>query len=276
PSNQFLAGAGIRVQAGSSLTLNNDVVRNNTSAAFGGGIYALNSNVKLDTTTIRDNTAADGGGIFAEGSGRLTITNSLIAHNTALDSGGGVFSEVPVTISSSTFSDTNHAAHFGGAMNLGGADSTLTNVTITGNTAMTGGGIAGGSTGSITLLNDTIVFNSASDFAGGVLSASNVGVMKFGNTVVAKNTASEHPDVDNNGFDNNMADMFGNFIGDNTGAFFSFIAGTPNSKGSFVGKGTALLDPLLEQPADNGGRVVLPDGSHLPTIRSKPNVDNNG
>src|SRR5262249_51865975 len=55
-------GGGLRVQGGSSLTLNQVIVLNNAASENGGGISALNSNVTLMGTTVRKNIVGISGG----------------------------------------------------------------------------------------------------------------------------------------------------------------------------------------------------------------------
>jgi uncharacterized repeat protein (TIGR01451 family) len=306
-------GGGILVQAGSALTLNNDVVQNNTTTENGGGIFAVNSEVKLNASMVRNNSGAAGGGIFitgrtatlevtnsliannssvsttagtggggiaTSGTGAVTITGSEIIGNSAAGDGGGLLSTDAdtMTILSSTFADNR--ADLGGGVGLLGASDLplfLINDTISGNSARFGGGILNENSQDNLLRNDTIVFNSATMTGGGVLSSANGGSLTFLNTIVAKNTAAGgNPDVDNSGNATNMHDFANNFIGDNTGAASSFPAGALNVNASFVGTGATPLDPLLEPLADNGGTVVLPDGSHLLTHLAKTNSGNNG
>jgi uncharacterized repeat protein (TIGR01451 family) len=77
--------------------------------------------------------------------------------------------------------------------------------------------------------------------------------------------------VDANLGPGNLVDEDENFIGDNTGAAQSFVAGTPNARSSWVGTAGAALNPLLGALADNGGTMVLPDGSHLLTMQDDAN-----
>jgi uncharacterized repeat protein (TIGR01451 family) len=303
-------GGGIQVQGGSILTLNNDIVQNNKDVFAGGGIFVSDSDLRLNATTVRNNSSSGlGGGIATSGhTSRLRIVDSLIANNSS-DAGGGIATggstsdititgseflgnsatsggggalvngKVTLAISSSTFANNNRTGGAGGALALeGDVTSIITNVTISGNTAQTGGGVFSHTTGVQTFLNDTIAFNSATMNGGGASSGLVGGSLRFINTVVAKNTAGvRNPDVDNNTIAEAMVDAGGNFIGDNTGAASSFAPlFPPNSEGSFIGTGTSPLDPLLAPLADNGGTVVLPDGSHLLTHQSKPNSDLNG
>jgi uncharacterized repeat protein (TIGR01451 family) len=313
-------GGGIRVQNGSSLTLNQVIVLNNAAQASGGGLSALNSNVTLIGTTVRKNIGVvGGGGLVTAGGGSLTITNSLVADNSTSSSvpgdGGGGFllagtgdvnitdTEVAgnttpgdgggllntgaakLTISSCTFND-NHALGQGGGLNLQTTlPCRLTNVTISGNSAgLSGGGLFNVGSGDKRLQNATIAFNTAVT-GGGLFSAAST--LALSNTIVARNTATgSFPDVHNNGIPTALADIEGNFIGDNAGAADSFAAGTPNNHGSFVGRfffnagtggGILLpLDPLLEPLADNGGTTVLPDGHHLLTHQNQANSGVNG
>jgi uncharacterized repeat protein (TIGR01451 family) len=96
---------------------------------------------------------------------------------------------------------------------------------------------------------------------------------------LANNTASMvggYPDVDTTTA-SDLVDSGNNLIGDNTGAAGSFIAGTANAQGSFVGTSATPLEALLEERLeDNGGTVVLPDGSHLLTHQDKASNGNNG
>jgi uncharacterized repeat protein (TIGR01451 family) len=303
-------GGGIRVQHGSPLTLNKVVVQNNAASENGGGISALNSNVTLMGTTVRKNIVGiSGGGLVTAGSSTLTVTNSLVADNSTLstvmgDGGGGFHlagtgdvnitnTEVAgnttpgdgggllntgaakLTISSCTFND-NKALGQGGGLNLQTTlPCRLTNVTISGNSAgLSGGGLFNVGIGDKRLQNATIAFNTALT-AGGIFSSNSTFALT--NTIVARNTATGNfPDVHNNGIPTALADIEGNFIGDNTGAADSFAAGQPNSHGSFVGQLLGRLDPLLEPLADNGGTTVLPDGHHLLTHQNQANSGVNG
>ena len=89
----------------------------NTSSAFGGGIY-LGSNQKLEviSSTFSKNEAAHGGGISTLGGSsdpaksNLSIQSSTFAENVAL-SGGGVFTAVPTQINQTAFSSNESVVH---------------------------------------------------------------------------------------------------------------------------------------------------------------------
>ena len=91
------AGGAIRVPSPSDLTLEDDVVQDNTAGDGGGGaIFMLDGDLTLAGTTIRNNKSAGsgGGGVFQAGNGDLTINSSLITGNqsqgTTGEGGGGV------------------------------------------------------------------------------------------------------------------------------------------------------------------------------------------
>lgn len=124
------SGAGIFTQGGSLTLQNNSSVANNRSSnstsAFGGGIYAVDTNVTITNSSVSENSLyaydqqtmgavdASGAGIFAEG-GSLSVTGSTLSGNTiyAVTSGtsastsGAAISTIqtPVTVSKSTFQD---------------------------------------------------------------------------------------------------------------------------------------------------------------------------
>ena len=129
------------------------------AAPFGG---ALNNsgNTTLDDDTLSGNSAGYGGAIDNEATGTLTVSNT-------------------------TFSN-NSATHAGGALDNAGVQATLTNTTIAGNTAPLGGGIY--NTGPLTLVNDTVAYNSATGSGGGGGLDSGGGSAALYNTIVALNT----------------------------------------------------------------------------------------
>ena len=84
------SGGGIRDQGPVDLTLNNDIVTNNTATADGGGISMENIastkwTLTLNNTTVTNNHAGDaGGGIEEDGTGKVEHqAGSMITDNTA-------------------------------------------------------------------------------------------------------------------------------------------------------------------------------------------------
>lgn len=85
-------GAGILIQSGSDVTLDNVTVSNNTSTGVvstsGGGINLTTADLVITNSTITNNTSSAGGGI-AQSGGTLEISNSEISNNTSLGTSGG-------------------------------------------------------------------------------------------------------------------------------------------------------------------------------------------
>ncbi|MCO5248595.1 MAG: right-handed parallel beta-helix repeat-containing protein [Chitinophagales bacterium] len=108
-------GSGVFI-TNSSPTFENCQIKNNTSYSNGGGIYSSNSNPTINNSIISGNTTVNagsiGGGIFSEGNSNIIIRNSLIYSNSSKSYGGGISSYA--------------------------ANTQLTNVTISGNTASYG------------------------------------------------------------------------------------------------------------------------------------------
>ncbi|MFO1519354.1 MAG: choice-of-anchor D domain-containing protein [bacterium] len=226
-------GGGI-YNDGDTLTINNSTILNNTAtqgqsfcfSGNGGGIFVDFGTITLDQTTVRNNQALaqnavpelGGGGIYNDGA-NLTIQNgSVIDSNQAVNaSGGGIYYTMnlrktlqlpvicdgpcPAPIITTNLVIQNSAITRNTALEDGGGIyrdqvMTLTNVTVSTNTATNGegGGIynSGGSacfsppcTG--TLINVTVANNTA-PVAGGI-SAPDVNVpVNLKNTLLAQNT----------------------------------------------------------------------------------------
>lgn len=157
-------GGGIFMGDSSTLNLNGCTISNNIAGIRGGGIYMSNSStLSLTNSTLRNNTAVNGGGIFINDSGTLNMDKSTINGNTANSggSGGGIFNGTSGTINATSSTiDGNSASNSGGGI-FNAATLTLTNSTVTGNSATNGGGIYNNFTA--TLLNNLVALNTASD-----------------------------------------------------------------------------------------------------------------
>src|SRR5439155_15110895 len=138
-----------------------------------------------------------------------------------------------------------------------GAGSTISDTTLTGNTATNstganGGAIAAGAgfTGSLRLLNDTINANSATTGGGvlwTVLSGSSFSVQ---NTIIAMNAASTGPDA---AAKNAFSDLGGNLIGvSGSGGGNSGFTNSTTQTGTVANR----LDPLLGPRGNNGGPTI--------------------
>ncbi len=176
-----------------------------TDSPGGGAIFIyMDTNVNITNCTFNNNVNAYantnygyGGAIDIDRSGTIAITGCTFSNNSA-GSGGAVSSYVPaqLTIRTSTFagnaSTTTFATWSGGAFfQNGAATTTLEHVTISGNTAVRGGGIgiySRGSSTTIQLKNCLIANNAASTGGNDIYSDSAANVITSQNYNLIKNT----------------------------------------------------------------------------------------
>jgi predicted outer membrane repeat protein len=176
----------LTVGGGANVILNNVTLRNGgfVTTAAGAGVLVFNGSLTLDTVTVTGNVGGNGAGIFAN-IGTLTVSRSTIVGNRATGVGAGIAAGTGATVivRDSTFAG-NTATFQGGALYASAVSFLVENTTLSGNTA----GVSGGAIAvavSLTLSNSTITSNSASAGAGIQLSAP----ATLHNTVVAANSA---------------------------------------------------------------------------------------
>ena len=174
-------GGGLYNRNG-ALTISNSTISNNTADPFeGGGIYNNNGTVAIDDSVITGNSAVTNGG--AVGSDHsLTISDSTIAGNEAGEDGGGIYNYATMTLERSTVAGNTAGVQGGGIVDAGVA--VLTNVTVSGN-SVPGNGTGGvyNPNDDLTITNSTITGNSATH-TGGFRSLSTATIK---NTIVANN-----------------------------------------------------------------------------------------
>jgi CSLREA domain-containing protein len=315
-SNISPGSGGIRNER--TITLNNVVVSNNacinaTANCFGGGMYntlAANTSVVINNSQFIGNSSTTSGTNvygFAAGVGiesstgfNLTISNSSFTNNigtgTSGSNGNGIrILATNVSTVNITNSSFNENSGVGGASiqgsgiqvftsGTGTLSGTFDGVTVNGNSAMTGAGIAMVATGgamNLNIINSTISNNAASSNAGGVV-MSNSGattgansVVNFINTTISGNATNgngggvflEQPAASgsftaNFNFStiaNNTANIDNIGVG-NGGGIFRSTAGTLNLKNSVVADnsvGTGGTGP------DISGTVNSQDYNHI-------------
>lgn len=205
-------GGAIFVRDSGNLLVTNGCTISGNTAFRGGGIYSNDSTTTIQDSSVSGNYAdRTGGGVQAR-RGTLSITGSTINDNGwepgqigvagYVDYGGGVFaSRVTLEIIDSII-DGNYGGYGGGGLrleNITGAR--IDGVTISNNTASSGGGIQWGAygdsgpypvTGDIT--NTTISGNTTTTGGrgGGIFVA--VGELTLNNVTVSDNTAVEGND----------------------------------------------------------------------------------
>lgn len=230
-SNDGLGGGGIFMGASSTLNLNGSTVSGNTASNNGGGIYMRNSaTLFLANSTVSGNTATNGGGIYINDSGTLNSNASTVSGNIANNggNGGGIFNGTSGTINATSNTiDGNSASDSGGGI-YNTATITLTNNTVSSNTAGSGGGIYNNFTATLD------------------------------NNLVALNTALDGNDLLGRGSRGNAFVGTYNLIGNADGS--EGLAAATNQLGSTI----SPIDPLIGPLQNNGGATftrALPNNS---------------
>ena len=135
----------------------------------GGGIYCYYSSPAITNNTILENSALScGGGIYCNGSSPQ-ITNNIISGNSTYYEGGAIYciNLNRYSIIANNIITGNSAYWWGGGILCAIYSSpTITNNTISGNSANYGGGIYCGTYTSPSIINNNISENSAADGGG--------------------------------------------------------------------------------------------------------------
>jgi hypothetical protein len=165
----------------------------NLASAYGGGIYtSFGTTLAVTNCTLAGNFASTGGGGIENG-GVLAVTGTTLAGNSAGFIGGGIANfGTLVTVTNSTltgntaFDSLGVGGSGGGIWNPGGLTLRVTDSTLAGNSATYGGGIE--NSGALAVTNSTFVHNPASTSGGGIYS--NAGTVTVTNSAFASNSAT--------------------------------------------------------------------------------------
>ncbi|MBX3055537.1 MAG: right-handed parallel beta-helix repeat-containing protein [Anaerolineae bacterium] len=139
-------------------------------------IHETAGNVTISNLTIRNgSSAADGGGIFITSPGTVRLDNVVITNNHTVMEGGGVYAtNGRLIITNSTISG-NSARSGGGLYNAGELSPLnipsrveIRDSVISGNSADSGGGVYNTHEGTLILTDVTVSGNSSGDYGGGV------------------------------------------------------------------------------------------------------------
>lgn len=244
------------------------IAKNVTVNGPGANVLAINGNaasrvfhvveaiVSISGLTITNGNAAgsfppdEGGGIFSDHS-PLSVSNCVVSGNFAANNGGGIYNNGwIVAVVGSTISE-NSAANGGGLYNNGSAGNatlSVTNSTISGNSASSGfgGGVFNDASAvgkaMLSVLACTISSNMAFNNGGAIYnqaSAGGAGQLIIGNTILK---AGSGPPAQN--------------IGNNFGVVFSegYNLSSDSGSGFLTATGDQLnTDPMLGSLQDNGG-----------------------
>lgn len=143
-------------------------IRNGDSGNDDGGGILGQEEVTLDRVVLTGNTGDNGGGIDMDGDVSLSMVDTTVSGNQSLVNSGGIDSDGTATVSHSSIVG-NIAENDAGGIDLFGT-ATITDTTVSGNVAMgnddvppegRGGGIEVRSDTTLTLTNSTVTGNSA-------------------------------------------------------------------------------------------------------------------
>ena len=192
------AGGGIANDIDGTLTLINSTLSDNTglsqTSGMGGGLLNFGTASLINTTVSGNSVPVQGGGI--ENQGRLQITNCSIVNNTLTLIGGGLDNRTnhnttestgPATVTMSNSSISNNTAFTGGGFFNAEGIITVTATTIRNNSAGEGGGLENSFKATTTLTNCRVSRNTASTDAGGI--ANDRGVLTLTDSPVNNNQA---------------------------------------------------------------------------------------
>lgn len=239
-------------------------------------IKNISTVVNMSGVTIQGGSADhNAGGIFIDNDSTLNLSDAALKNNDGNNgTGGGAGGAIHVhgTLNAERVLFSGNTAKDGGAIFFHNSDGgTLTNVTISGNTAAEKGG-AVYSDSAVTLINSTVANNLASSQGGGLYGHSASGVFTLQNTILAENTAnSDNSNVKVAAAVNSLGH---NIDSDGTGG----IAGTGDQSGTIPSPIDVMFGPLQ----DNGGTTethALLAGSpaiNAGTTAGSPSVDQRG
>ena len=280
---------------------------NNTATTNGGAVYIYNDNdATISGSTFTNNESlADGGAIFGEIHYNVTIVDCTITGNSAADDGGGLALDNKKPDNVLSITDTTidaNDADLGGGLRIDAQDPlivSITNSTVSNNTAQTDAGIGFDDPGiTATINNSTISANAALYGSGGVYIGSGSSLTVNQSTISANSSAGSYTGTDGGGIqlgDNtSVVTLSGSIVSGNSsgvagaadfGLYSSLASDTASitATNSLIGEvdsritvnGTnnvSSTNPMLGALANNGGptkTMALLTGS--PAIDAGPN-----
>ena len=194
----FSGGGGVYAPTGATLAITGSTVSNDT-ALDGGGIYLPGvGTVNVTNSAVSNDSANSGGGVCMSNGGALAVTNSAMSHDVAAgsqqSSGGAIFAflttyPTSIAIANSTLVGDS-AAGYGGAIDCSsGSVLTISDSTLSANSALSGGAVSCGGTATATIFSCTLAGNSAGA-AGGALDIWNGTANVTSSTITGNNAGS--------------------------------------------------------------------------------------
>jgi parallel beta-helix repeat protein len=240
----------------------------------GGGVYIIHATAVFSNNVVENNSADDGGGLFLQES-TATLSGNSVGYNNVKYYGGGIFlGRSPTTLIGNTiYSNTANNAMSGG----GGVYVHISTVTFSGNTVYSntaesnGGGIVLNNSLNSTIVENSILSNTASSGNGGGLWMRYCdGSVLNSNEVLANNASN------NRGgglyVDQSHATLVGNTVNSNAawdggglylaGRSVTMTANTVLSNTALMGGGVYLSynNSTLSDNKISNNRATLEDG----------------
>jgi hypothetical protein len=207
------------------------------------------------------------GGI--DNNGKMTLTDSTVSGNTAVvvapngyygGAGGGIDNAGTLTVIDTTIADNGASSGGGGIYNAGAL--TLEQATVSGNHSNYGGGIDNGYRATATITDSTLSDNTAAYGGGGIANVAPVPVALANSIVAANNGAAGPPDISGA-----VKSLGHNLIGNTTGSTGWIASDLTGAAGHVLNPDLAPLGsyggptqtqfPLAGSPAIGAGSVTL-------------------
>lgn len=164
------------------------IMRGNHPSDVGGGVRNQGT-LTLDGCLIGENKAGSGGGVFNEIHATLTLTDCTIDGNAAMaGSGGGLYNSNDATLTARGCTMVDNTARNGAGLYSYDASLSMTDTTVSGNTATNQGGGVRVTAGGTALLSRCRIENNAAEDGGGLMN--HLAVVTIGDSQITGNTAT--------------------------------------------------------------------------------------
>ncbi len=267
--NNATLGCGIYIYQGApSLTrvtvdANTLIIDDFANLPKGGGMHILDADVTLNDVTVTNHLDADqGGGIYlaqVNGPASLTMTGGEVSGNTAKSFGGGIHAagtggidlmDVAIMDNGPTAAATFMA---GGALYATGVTVNLDGLTVTGNSAQSGGGIQVASSPDIVAANTVLTGNQSLIFGGTVYLTGAASASFTGLTIADNSSVSGGAGL--NAQSSNVS------VSNTISAFNTGGAGTANGINATAATATLSCNDVFGNDGANYGGVADPTGT---------------
>lgn len=210
----------------------------------------------VGTVTVTDSSLSLNGRGIVNLAGTMQVTGSAISQNTNTSTalgGGGILNAATLRVTNSTIAQ-NSAQNGGGIYNYLGI-MTVTNSTLSGNTASGGGGGIDNDVGTLTVTNSTLAGNAATNAGGGIF---NTFLLTVTNSTLAGNAAPSGGGIVNQA----RAYVTNTLLVDSASG--GDIGGSLDTDSHNITGAFTFADPDPKVPQDHGGgtnTLALPAGS---------------